>query len=177
MMPRASNEPGRTLLLTVSAFGLAQQSEMTVREAKVFIDTYFKRYPGVKDYIDQTIAQVKTDGVVRTLYGRRRFFPEINSSHRPTREFAERTAINTPMQGTAADIIKKAMIDIDQILRSEKKRSVMILQVHDELVFDAHRSEVDWLADMVKEVMESAATLIVPLVAEIGIGPNWLDAK
>lgn len=165
------------IIYGVSAFGLSQQSDMSVGEAKTFIDTYFKRYPGVRKFIDQTIAQARTDGVVRTLFGRRRFLPDINSSNRQRREFAERNAVNTPMQGTAADIIKKAMIEIDRQLYQNGKRSMMTLQVHDELVFDAHRSEVDWLKGVVKTCMEHAVELQVPLIADLGIGENWLDAK
>lgn len=163
------------IIYGVSAYGLSQQSDMSVGEAKVFIDTYFKRYPGVKRFIENTIQDARKEGVVRTLFGRRRFLPDLNSSNRQRREFAERNAVNTPMQGTAADIIKKAMIEIDQ--RLAKKKSVMALQVHDELVFDVHESEVDWLPKMVKETMEHAVELDVPLVVGIGIGPNWLDAK
>ncbi len=163
------------IIYGVSAYGLSQQSDMTVGEAKVFIDTYFQRYPGVKRFIEKTILDSRKEGVVRTLFGRRRFLPDLTSSNRQRREFAERNAVNTPMQGTAADIIKKAMIEIDQ--RLAKKKSVMALQVHDELVFDVHESEVDWLSTMVKETMEHAVELDVPLIVGIGIGPNWLDAK
>lgn len=165
------------IIYGVSAFGLSQQSDMSVGEAKTFIETYFKKYPGVRKFIDRTIAQARADGVVRTLFGRRRFLPDINSSNRQRREFAERNAVNTPMQGTAADIIKKAMIEIDRQLYQNGKRSMMTLQVHDELVFDAHRSEVDWLKGVVKSCMENAVELQVPLIADLGIGDNWLDAK
>jgi DNA polymerase-1 len=163
------------IIYGVSAYGLSQQSEMSVGEAKVFIDTYFRRYPGVRRFIDATIAQARKDGMVRTLFGRRRFLPDMSSANRQRREFAERTAVNTPMQGTAADIIKKAMIEIDHLLRG--KKSVMALQVHDELVFDAHRSEIDWLVGMAKDAMERVVSLDVPLVVDLGTGPNWLDAK
>ena len=165
------------IIYGVSAFGLSQQSDMSVGEAKTFIETYFKRYPGVKRYIDQTVAQARADGMVRTLFGRRRFLPDINSSTRQRREFAERNAVNTPMQGTAADIIKKAMIEIDRQLYQVGKHSVMTLQVHDELVFDAHRTEIDWLREVVKSKMEDVVQLQVPLIADIGTGDNWLDAK
>ncbi len=165
------------IIYGVSAFGLSQQSEMSVGEAKTFIDTYFKKYPGVRRYIDDTVAQARKEGMVRTLFGRRRFLPDINSSNRQLREFAERNAVNTPMQGTAADVIKKAMIEIDRHLYQHGKRSVMTLQVHDELVFDAPRAEIDWLRDLVKTSMENVVRLDVPLVADIGVGDNWLDAK
>ncbi|HUU44392.1 MAG TPA: DNA polymerase I, partial [Acidobacteriota bacterium] len=165
------------IIYGVSAYGLAQQSDMTVGEAKVFIDTYFKRYPGVKRYIDETIRSARKDGVVRTLFGRRRFLPDIKSTNRQRREFSERIAVNTPMQGTAADIIKRAMIAIDERMRRKGCRSAMTLQVHDELVFDVHVSEIEWLTEIVRETMESAAALSVPLVVHLGLGLNWLDAK
>jgi DNA polymerase-1 len=163
------------IIYGVSAYGLSQQSDMTVSEAKIFIDTYFRRYPGVKRFIDNTITQARKDGMVRTLFGRRRFLPDMSSSNRQRREFAERIAVNTPMQGTAADIIKKAMIEIDRQLRG--KKSAMTLQVHDELVFDAHQSEIDWLVQTVRDTMEHVVSLDVPLVVDLGTGPNWLDAK
>ncbi len=165
------------IIYGVSAFGLSQQSDMSVGEAKAFIDTYFKRYPGVRRFIDQTIAKAREEGMVRTMFGRRRFLPDLKSTNRSLREFAERTAVNTPMQGTAADIIKKAMIEIDHQLYQTGKRSVMTLQVHDELIFDAEHSEIDWLRDLVRTKMEGAVQLSVPLVADIGVGPNWLEAK
>jgi DNA polymerase-1 len=165
------------IIYGVSAFGLSQQSDMSVGEAKAFIETYFKRYPGVRRFIDQTIAKAREAGIVRTLFGRRRFLPDLKSTNRSVREFAERTAVNTPMQGTAADIIKKAMIEIDHQLYQNGRRSVMTLQVHDELIFDAERSEIDWLTDLVRTKMESAVELSVPLIVDIGVGENWLDAK
>ncbi|HWO57075.1 MAG TPA: DNA polymerase I [bacterium] len=165
------------IIYGVSAYGLSQQSDMSVGEAKTFIDTYFKRYPGVKRFIEATIAQARQDGMVRTLFGRRRFLPDINSSNRQRREFAERNAVNTPMQGTAADIIKKAMIAIDRRLYQEMRRTVMTLQVHDELVFDAHRGEAEAVAAMVKDEMENAVQLSVPLLVDVGMGDNWLAAK
>ncbi|GAB4320283.1 MAG: DNA polymerase I [Candidatus Zixiibacteriota bacterium] len=163
------------IIYGVSAYGLSHQSDMTVGEAKQFIDTYFERYPGVRKFIDQTIKMAREKGEVRTLYGRRRFVPDLKSSNRQRREFAERIAVNTPMQGTAADIIKLAMIEIDKQLQG--KKSAMVLQVHDELVFDAHKSEIEWLSEMVKETMESAVKLDVPLVVDVGVGSNWLEAK
>jgi len=165
------------IIYGVSAYGLSQQSDMTVGEAKQFIDAYFKRYPGVKRFIEATVAQARKDGMVRTLFGRRRFLPDLASTNRQRREFAERTAVNTPLQGTAADIIKMAMIAIDRRLREERKKSVMTLQVHDELVFDAPKREVGWLKQTVREIMEHVVQLDVPLVVEVGAGLNWLEAK
>ncbi len=158
-----------------SAYGLAQQTEMDPKDARAFMDTYFARYPGVKEFQQKAIAQAREEGFVTTLMGRRRFIPEINSENFQLRSFAERTAINTPLQGSAADVIKAAMIAVDAEMPG--KKSKMILQVHDELVFDAHRSELEWLKAMVKEKMEGVIKLKVPLKVDIGIGPNWLEAK
>jgi len=158
-----------------SAYGLAQQTEMDPKDAKAFMDTYFARYPGVRNFQQKSIAQAREEGFVTTLLGRRRFIPEINSENFQLRSFAERTAINTPLQGSAADIIKAAMIAVDAEMGG--KKSKMILQVHDELVFDVHRSEMEWLKKMVKEKMEGVIELKVPLKVDIGMGPNWLEAK
>ncbi len=158
-----------------SAYGLAQQTEMDQKDAKAFMDTYFARYPGVREFQQKAIAQAREEGFVTTLLGRRRFIPEINSENFQLRSFAERTAINTPLQGSAADVIKAAMIAVDGEMVGKKAK--MILQVHDELVFDAHRSELEWLKKMVKEKMEGVIKLKVPLKVDIGVGPNWLEAK
>lgn len=163
------------IIYGLSAYGLSQQTDMTVREAKDFIDTYFRRYPQVRRFIDATIKGAHRDGYVTTLMGRRRSLPDLRSDNRARREFAERTAVNTPLQGTAADIIKKAMVDIAAELNG--KNSIMVLQVHDELVFDAHPDEIEWLAEMVRQKMEHAVELSVPLVVDLGVGDNWLDAK
>lgn len=163
------------IIYGLSAFGLSQQTDMTVREAKDFIDTYFRRYPRVRDFIDSAIAQARKDGYVTTLFGRRRLLPEIRSDNRQRREFAERIAVNTPLQGTAADIIKKAMVEIAADLTG--KQSMMVLQVHDELVFDVHPDELEWLAAMVRDRMENTVQLAVPLTVDIGVGENWLEAK
>jgi len=163
------------IIYGLSAYGLAQQTDMTVREAKDFIDTYFRRYPRVREFIDETIRKARADGFVTTLLGRRRSLPEIRSDNRQRREFAERTAVNTPLQGTAADIIKKAMVDIAAELAN--KKSMMVLQVHDELVFDVHPDELEWLTEMVQNRMEHAVALSVPLTVDVGVGENWLEAK
>ena len=163
------------IIYGVSAFGLSQQTELTVPEAREFIDTYFEHYPMVKEYMDGSIRQAREEGFVTTLLGRRRFLPDIHSDHRQRREFAERIAINTPIQGTAADLIKVAMIGIHAAMAKMKSR--MVLQVHDELVFDAHQSELKDLTALVREHMESALPLDVPLKVDIGTGANWLDAK
>jgi DNA polymerase I len=163
------------IIYGVSAFGLSQQTELSVPEAKEFIDTYFRRYPRVKEYMDGSIRKAREEGFVSTLLGRRRFLPEIHSDNRQRREFAERMAINTPIQGTAADLIKVAMIRIHESMRGMQSR--MILQVHDELVFEAFEGELKKLTDLVRREMEAALPLSVPLKVDIGTGANWLDAK
>jgi DNA polymerase-1 len=146
-------------------------------EAERYIRTYFERYAGVKRFIDQTIAEVRETGSTRTMFGRVRPIPDINSRNPNASGFAERTAVNTPLQGTAADLIKIAMIAIDRRLREGKWQAAMLLQVHDELVFEAPPEEAANLSAMVRHEMESAAALEVPLVAETGSGDNWRDAK
>jgi DNA polymerase-1 len=163
------------IIYGVSAFGLSRQTNMTPQEAGMFIDVYFKRYPRVKEYIDQTIELAREQGFVTTLLGRRRYIPEIDSTNRQKREFAERTAINTPIQGSAADLIKVVMIDIHAELR--KRKSEMILQVHDELVFEVHKDELDEVREMVRDKMENTFDLEVPVKVDINSGENWLEAK
>jgi DNA polymerase-1 len=163
------------IIYGVTAYGLTQQTDLTVEQAKQFIDTYFARYPGINSYIEETKKTARSEGYVTTLFNRRRYLPEINDKNFSVRQFAERTAINTPIQGTAADIIKIAMIDIDKKLARHKSR--MVLQVHDELVFDVHKDELDDVKKIVADGMEKAAKLKVPLVADIGVADNWLDAK
>jgi DNA polymerase-1 len=174
-MRRVAKTANFAVIYGVSAYGLSQQTEMSVEESKQFIDTYFARYPGIKKYMDDTIAFAREKGYVTTLYNRRRYLPEINDKNFNIRQFAERTAINTPIQGTAADISKVAMIDIDRRLRP--MRSKMVLQVHDELVCDVHKEELDEVTLLVRTGMEEAAKLSVPLVADMGSGRNWLEAK
>ena len=172
---RVAKTANFAVIYGVSAYGLSQQTDLSVADAKHFIDTYFERYPHIKKYTDETIQAARSSGYVTTLLGRRRYLPEINSKNRQIREFAERTAINTPIQGTAADLIKIAMIAIDKDLASMKSR--MVLQVHDELVFDAHADELEKLKHLVRTKMSRAIKLDVPLVVDIGVGPNWLEAK
>lgn len=160
----------------LSAFGLAQELGIDTKEAAKFIATYFERYSGVKKYLDAQIAEVRKSGFTRTLFGRTRPIPEINSPQPNLRNFAERTAMNTPMQGAAADLIKLAMIELDKRL-AEGFESRMILQVHDELLFEAPEKELPPLKKLVKEVMEGVHTLSVPLVVETKAGPNWRDMK
>jgi DNA polymerase-1 len=158
-------------------FGLANQLGISRGEAEIYIRNYFDRYRGVKKFIDNTIAEVRTSGVTRTLFGRERPIPDINSRNPNARGFAERTAVNTPLQGTAADLIKLAMIRIDREICSRNLQAKMLLQVHDELIFEAPPDEVDVLRPLVKKEMEGVHSLDVPLVVDVGIGENWRDAK
>lgn len=160
----------------VSAYGLASRLGISNSEGKEMIDQYFDRFPSIKKYIDDTVLFAKENGYVTTLMGRRRYIPEINSSNWNVRGFAERTAINMPIQGTAADIIKLAMIDIHSYLESNNLRSRMLLQVHDELIFEINNSESDEVPAKIKDLMESAFELAVPLDVDMGLAKNWLDA-
>ncbi len=159
----------------ISPFGLAQQLGIDQNQARLYIETYFARYSGVRAYIDRLLEETRREQKVRTVFGRVRPIPDIQSRNANLRGFAERTAVNTPLQGTAADLIKLAMIRIDKRLREEKLESVMTLQVHDELVFDVAKDEVDQMRSLVKEEMEGVIELKVPLVADCGVGPNWRD--
>ena len=161
----------------LSPFGLAQQLDIDQKEAAKFIAKYFERYRGVKDFLDRQIAETRKTGVTKTLFGRIRQIPEINSPQLNLRNFAERTAMNTPMQGAAADLIKLAMIELDRRLPEENFKSRMILQVHDELLFEGPEKEIPRLTKLVKEVMEGVRELSVPVVAETKVGCNWRDMK
>jgi DNA polymerase-1 len=161
----------------LSPFGLSQQLGIDTKEAKRFIDAYFEKYSGVREFIDATLEQARRDQKVTTLFGRVRPIPDIHSKNSNLRGFAERTAVNTPLQGTAADLIKIAMIRIDAELRERKLRSRMLLQVHDELVFEVPEDEVDTAKRMVSERMENVYALKVPLKVEVGMGPNWRDLE
>ncbi len=174
-MRRDAKTANFAVIYGVTAYGLAQQTEMDLEAAKEFIRTYFERYPGIRDYMESTKQLARDNGYVTTLFNRRRYIPEINDRNVNVRQFAERTAINTPIQGTAADMIKVAMIKIHRKLA--QKRSKMVLQVHDELVFDVHKSEVDEIKQIAKQGMEKAVRLKVPIVVDLGVGDNWLDAK
>jgi DNA polymerase-1 len=161
----------------LSAFGLSQQIGIDQREAKKFIDAYFEKYAGVRRYIDRTLEETRKEQSVKTLFGRTRPIPDINSKNANMRGFAERTAVNTPLQGTAADLIKLAMIQIDEELRSRKLKSRMLLQVHDDLLFEVPENEIELMRGLVREKMESVHKLSVPLLVELGVGPNWRDVK
>jgi DNA polymerase-1 len=159
----------------LSPFGLSQQLGIEQREAKKFIDAYFEKYAGVRRYIARVLDETRREQSVKTLFGRSRPIPDINSKNANMRGFAERTAVNTPLQGTAADLIKIAMIQIDQELRSRKLQSRILLQVHDELLFEVPANELDLVRQLVREKMESVHPLSVPLLVELGVGPNWRD--
>jgi len=161
----------------LSAFGLSQNLGIEPAEAKQFINAYFEKYKGVRAFIDRTLEEARREGKVRTLFGRVRPIPDINSKNANLRGFAERTAVNTPLQGTAADLIKIAMIRIDAALRQRGLKSIMTLQVHDELVFEVPEAEVDEIRTLVREQMEEVHPLMVPLMAEIGVGANWRDLE
>jgi DNA polymerase-1 len=161
----------------LSPFGLSQQLGIEPSEARKFIDAYFEKYAGVRTFIDATLEQTRREQKVRTLFGRIRPIPDINSKNATQRGFAERTAVNTPLQGTAADLIKLAMIRIDTEIRKRGMKSRMTLQVHDELVFEVPENEVDAMKSLVREHMEKAHALEVPLLVEIGVGPNWRDME
>ena len=160
----------------VSAFGLSQQTDMSRKEAKAAIDGYFRTYPSIKEYMDKQVSIARDKGYVETITGRRRYLKDIESRNAAVRGHSERNAVNAPIQGSAADIIKLAMIELDRSMRHAKMKSKMLLQVHDELVFDARLDELDALKAMVIEKMEAAVALSVPMVAEVGTGNNWLEA-
>jgi DNA polymerase-1 len=159
----------------LSPFGLSQTLGIDTKEAKAYIDAYFQKYSGVRQFIDRTLEQARRDLSVRTLFGRIRPLPDINGKNFNLRGFAERTAVNTPLQGTAADLIKIVMIRLDAELRRRKLKSRMLLQVHDELVFEAPEEEVETLRALVRERMEQVYALKVPLLVEVGVGKNWRD--
>jgi DNA polymerase-1 len=161
----------------ISAFGLAAQLGIPQAEAKAYIDRYFARYQGVKAFIERTLAQTRREGCVRTMFGRVRPIPDIESRNPNQRGFAERTAINTPLQGTAADLIKLAMISLDRKLTERKLNTRMVLQVHDELLFEVPLEETEEAAVLVRAEMEGVMRLNVPLVADLSFGPNWRDLK
>ena len=161
------------LIYGMSSYGLAKNLGIDNTAAKNYIDRYFQRYPGVWQYMQDTKAQAKARGYVETVFGRRLYLPEINSPNGPRRSAAERAAINAPMQGTAADLIKKAMVQVQDLLDAARPEVLMIMQVHDELVFELPEGDVDWLRAEVPRIMAGVAELQVPLLAEVGVGPDW----
>jgi len=161
------------LIYGMSAYGLAKSLGIDNTAAKNYIERYFQRFSGVKQYMDDTRASAKARGYVETVFGRRLYLPEINSPNGPRRSGAERAAINAPMQGTAADLIKLSMVKVQEVLDAEKRATKIIMQVHDELVFEVPEAEVDWVRHEIPRLMAGVAHLKVPLLAEVGVGPNW----
>ncbi len=164
------------IIYGVSAFGLSNQTELSRSESKELIDTYYQTYPQLKVFIDKQIHFARENGYVETILGRRRYLPDINSRNQVVRGAAERNAVNAPIQGSAADIIKIAMINIYNLLKDNKLKTKMLLQVHDELIFDVPKNELDFVKPLIKKTMEEAYQFAVPLVVDLGIGKNWLEA-
>jgi len=175
-MRRSAKAINFGLIYGMSAFGLAKQLQLGRREAQGYIDKYFERYPGVLRYMNSVRSQAHEQGFVETIFGRRLYLPDINAKNRNSQMAAERTAINAPMQGTAADIIKKAMINVHAWLNEKTVDAKMIMQVHDELVLEVHQSQVDSVGQKVKQLMANAAQLKVPLIVDVGVGMNWDEA-
>ena len=161
----------------ISSFGLSQDLSITRKEAAKYIEDYFRTYPGIKKFLDDTVAHAKENGYVVTLFGRRRPVPELSSSNFMQRSFGERVAMNAPIQGTAADIMKIAMINVERRLKEEHLKSRLVLQVHDELLIEAYEPEVEEVKKILEEEMEHAADLRVPLEIDMHTGTNWYEAK
>jgi DNA polymerase-1 len=164
------------IIYGISAFGLSQRLGIKRREAKEIIDNYFEKYPSIKSYMDNSITFAKEHSYVETIMKRRRYLKDINGRNAIMRGFAERNAINAPIQGSAADIIKIAMINIQKELKTQNFKSKLLLQVHDELVFDAHKEELEIIKKLIKNKMEHAVKLTVPLTVEMDSAANWLEA-
>ncbi len=160
----------------ISSFGLSQRLRCSRSEAKKIIDDYFASFPSIRSFIDDTVAMAREAGYVETLFGRRRYIADINSRNATVRSLAERNAVNAPIQGTSADIIKLAMVAIDRRMQSEGFRSSMVLQIHDELLFEVVPEELDRLSAMVVNEMENVIKLSVPLTVECNHGSNWLES-
>jgi DNA polymerase-1 len=175
-MRRKAKTANFGIIYGISAFGLAQRLSIPRSEAKEIIDAYFAEFPAVKGYMDGAIEKARTHEYVETILGRRRYLRDINSRNMTMRGFAERNAINAPLQGSAADLIKVAMIHVHDWMKSQNLRSKMILQVHDELVFDAHKDEVELLKKHIPGLMSNAIPLPVPIEVELGVGTDWLQA-
>jgi len=173
-MRREGKTVNFSIIYGISPYGLSKALKITREKAKIFIENYFKEYPGVKDFIEKTIDEVKKSGFVENFFGRRRIIKGIDSRSHNEREFAKRAAINTIIQGTAADIIKIAMLKIDNLL--EDYNAKMIMQIHDELIFEVSQKNVEDFSNKVKNIMENVVNLSVPLEVSIGIAENWYDA-
>jgi DNA polymerase-1 len=164
------------IIYGISAFGLSERLNIPRREAAEIIDQYFIKYPLIKDFMDSSIQSAREKGYVETILGRRRNLRDINSNNATVRGFAERNAINAPIQGSAADMIKLAMIRLHDKFKSLNLKSKMLLQVHDELVFDVHKNEIEIVKPLVLDLMKNALPLSVPVEVEVGTGLNWLEA-
>jgi DNA polymerase-1 len=164
------------IIYGVSAFGLSNQTDLSRKEAKELIDTYYETYPKLRAYMQNQVNSARENGYVETVLGRRRYLKDINSRNAIVRGAAERNAVNAPIQGSAADIIKLAMIEIHKQLKAKNFKSKMLLQVHDELVFDAHKDELESLQNLIVSAMENAYTFEVPLKVDVGLGSDWLEA-
>jgi DNA polymerase-1 len=175
-MRRKAKEVNFGILYGIGAFGLKTRLGVTQTHAKEIIDTYFNTFKRVREFMDSSVRFAQEKGYAETLNGRRRYLKNINSNNRVVRQFEERVAINMPIQGTAADMIKLAMINIHKELIKRNTKTKMILQVHDELVFDAYKDEIDELLPVIKNLMENSLSLKVPVLVETGVGGNWLDA-
>jgi DNA polymerase-1 len=175
-MRRKAKTANFGIIYGVSAFGLAQQLNIPRKEAAALIEAYFEEFPSIKKYMDEVVNQAREMEYVETIMGRRRYLRDINSRNYTIRGFAERNAINAPIQGSAADMIKVAMINIQKWMEDENLKSKMIMQVHDELVFDAHKSELELLKSKIPELMSNAIEFPIPLEVEVGVGDNWLEA-
>jgi len=172
-MRRVAKTVNFGVIYGMSDYGLEQATEFNLREAAQFITLYFERYPGVKEYIEKTKEQARKSGYVQTVMGRRRFIPEINSLNRQIREAAERMAINAPVQGTSADIIKVAMLNVHHEMKKQNLKSKMLLQIHDELLFEVPQEEIEEMKSLVAELMPEAVKLCVPMKIDIKLGKNW----
>jgi DNA polymerase-1 len=175
-MRRKAKEVNFGILYGSTAFGLAQNLNISRTEALEIIESYFKEFFAIKRYMDDSINMAREKEYVETILGRRRYLRDINSRNVSTRGFAERNAINAPIQGSAADIIKIAMVHIQNWLEKEKLKTKMILQVHDELIFDLHKDEEELVKPKVVELMKTAVIIDVPMEVEVGVGKNWLEA-
>ena len=175
-MRRKAKEVNFGILYGIGPFGLKTRLGITQAHAKEIIETYFTTFRRVKEFMDDAIENARSKGYAETILGRRRFLRNINSNNRVVRQAEERIAINMPIQGTAADMIKIAMINIHKELQKRKAKTKMVLQVHDELLFDAQKDEVDKLTPVIKNLMETALPLNVPVIVDVGTGNNWLDA-
>jgi DNA polymerase-1 len=173
---RAAKAVNFGLIYGMSAFGLGRQLGIDRAAAQEYVDLYFVRYPGVKSFMDEIKVRAREQGFVETIFGRRLYLPEIEARNAQRRQYAERTAINAPMQGTAADIIKRAMIAVDAWIENESVPATLIMQVHDELVFEVDEEAVFTVSERIRELMVGAADLAVPLVVDEGRGANWDEA-